>query len=330
MNFSNKTTKNLVLLNIDYDETTNLEFNIDIDSNNINDINYDEYNEMTDNYYKKNIKFYSKYQNYIKCSIDDCNNKSTYNYYNNHKPKFCNLHKSKDMIKFGNFNKCKFENCLRYSIYNFPIYKYSLYCSIHKSDGMINVRSKRCLTPFCETIVNNDKYKNYCLYCFINNFPELNINLRYKIKEHVVIDFIKNNFKNFTWFHNKEVQDGCSKKRPDLYVHLGFQIIIVEIDEQQHKKYENICENKRIMLLSRDFDHISIVLIRFNPDKYIKNNIIIPSPWNITSKKGLPILIKKYINDWNYRLLTLKNTIDYWFFNKTNKTLEEIKLFFDE
>ena len=234
------------------------------------------------------------------------------------------------MIKFGSLKKCKFENCLKYASYNLSGYKYSLYCNTHKRDGMINVKSKRCLTPFCETIVNNDKYLNYCLYCFINKFPEININVRYKIKEHVVIDFIKQNFPNFTWFHNKEVQDGCSKKRPDLQVHLGFQVIIVEIDEDQHKKYEKICENKRVMLLSRDFAHTSIVLIRFNPDKYTKNNIIIPSPWSITPKKGWPILIKKYINDWNNRLLTLKNTIDYWYINKTDKTLEEIKLFFDE
>jgi hypothetical protein len=194
---------------------------------------------------------------------------------------------------------------------------------------MINVKSKRCLTQFCETIVNNDKYLNYCLYCFINKYPEIKINVRYKIKEHVVIDFIKQNFPNFTWLHNKEVQEGCSKKRPDLYVHLGFQVIIIEIDEDQHKQYEKICENKRVMLLSKDFDHTSVVLIRFNPDKYIKNNTIIPSPWSITPKKGWPILIKKHINDWNNRLLTLKNTIDYWYVNKTEKTLEEIKLFFD-
>ena len=42
------------------------------------------------------------------------------------------------------------------------------------------------------------------------------------------------------------------------------------------------------------------------------------------------ILMIWFGNDWNNRLLTLKNTIDYWYVNKTEKTLEEIKLFFDE
>jgi hypothetical protein len=41
------------------------------------------------------------------------------------------------------------------------------------------------------------------------------------------------------------------------------------------------------------------------------------------------ILMIWFGNYWNNRLLTLKNTIDYWYVNKTEKTLEEIKLFFD-
>ena len=221
--------------NDDNDDNDN-DYDYDIDlydenGNLIPPINYEEYDKMTENYYKNNAKFYSKYRIDIKCSINECNNKATYNFFNNHKPKFCNFHKSKNMIKFGEYNKCKFENCLKYSSYNLSGYKYSLYCNTHKRDDMINVKSKRCLTQFCETIVNNDKYLNYCLYCFINIYPDIKINVRYKIKEHVVIDFIKQNFPNFTWLHNKQVQDGCSKKRPDLQVHLGFQVIIVEIDE---------------------------------------------------------------------------------------------------
>jgi len=221
--------------NDDNDDNDN-DYDYDIDlydenGNLIPPINYEEYDKMTENYYKNNAKFYSKYRIDIKCSINECNNKATYNFFNNHKPKFCNFHISKNMIKFGEYNKCKFENCLKYSSYNLSGYKYSLYCNTHKRDDMINVKSKRCLTQFCETIVNNDKYLNYCLYCFINIYPDIKINVRYKIKEHVVIDFIKQNFPNFTWLHNKQVQDGCSKKRPDLQVHLGFQVIIVEIDE---------------------------------------------------------------------------------------------------
>jgi len=39
----------------------------------------------------------------------------------------------------------------------------------------------------------------------------------------------------------------------------------------------------------------------------------------------------KYINEWNERLLVLKQQIEYWSnpLNKTNKTLEVIQLYFD-
>lgn len=53
---------------------------------------------------------------------------------------------------------------------------------------------------------------------------------------------------------------------------LIYQIIIIEIDEKGHKRYDYISENNRIMELSQALGHRPIVVIRFNPDGYLENN----------------------------------------------------------
>jgi hypothetical protein len=45
--------------------------------------------------------------------------------------------------------------------------------------------------------------------------------------------------------------------------------IVIEVDENQHKKYDTSCENKRLMELSQDIFHKPLILICFNPDNYI-------------------------------------------------------------
>ena len=83
------------------------------------------------------------------------------------------------------------------------------------------------------------------------------------------------------------------------------------------------------MELSRDIGHRPIIFIRFNPDKYIdKNNKSIPSCFSITKTTGALKITNT--NKWNTRLNSLKNQIDYWNKNETNKTIEIIQLYYDE
>lgn len=50
-------------------------------------------------------------------------------------------------------------------------------------------------------------------------------------------------------------------------------ISYIECDENQHKNYEKICENRRSMEIFEDLNFKPIIFIRFNPDSYIENNI---------------------------------------------------------
>ena len=63
----------------------------------------------------------------------------------------------------------------------------------------------------------------------MNLFPDKPVIRNYKTKEKDVVDRIKEIFPDFTWVHDKKIQDGCSKRRPDLLLDLGSHIIIIEI-----------------------------------------------------------------------------------------------------
>ena len=192
--------------------------------------------------------------------------------------------------------------------------------------------SSLCKTNLCYTLVKN-KYNGYCTRCFIHLFPDQPVCRNYKTKESATAQFITNNFPNFTWNLDKKVEDGCSRRRPDLMCDLGYQVIIVEVDENQHTDYDCSCENKRIMQLSQDIGHRPIIFIRFNPDTYINSNgDKITSCWGITPKTGI-LKIKNNKNDeWDKRLTVLKETIEYWTNedNKTEKIIEVIQLFYNQ
>jgi len=186
-----------------------------------------------------------------------------------------------------------------------------------------------CKSSWCETITTS-KYEGYCLNCFIHLFPDKPNTRNYKTKEKTTVDYIIEKYPNFTWILDRQIQDGCSKKRPDLLLDLGYQVIIIEIDENQHESYDCSCENKRLMLLSQDVGHRPLVFIRFNPDEYNKKDGKVTSCWSL-NKKGICTVKKTKQKEWNERLESLNDQIEYWINpeNKTDKTVEMVQLFYD-
>jgi hypothetical protein len=81
-------------------------------------------------------------------------------------------------------------------------------------------------------------------------FPDQPNARNYKTKERSVVEFVTTTFPQFSWQADRRIADGCSRRRPDLFLDMGYQIIIVEVDENQHQDYDCSCENKRLMELS--------------------------------------------------------------------------------
>ena len=86
-------------------------------------------------------------------------------------------------------------------------------------------------------------------------FPDKPVSRNYKTKEYAVGEYIKTKFSTLNWISDKIINGGCSKRRPDLFLDLLYQIVIIEVDENQHIDYDCSCQNKRIMELSQDLGH---------------------------------------------------------------------------
>jgi hypothetical protein len=191
--------------------------------------------------------------------------------------------------------------------------------------------SALCKSSWCETQIKNKKYDGYCFMCYVHLFPDKPNSRNYKTKEHTIVDYVKTTFSDFTWIADRKVADGCSRRRPDLLLDLGYQVIVVEIDENQHGTYDCSCENKRLMQISQDIGHRPLVFIRFNPDDYLtKEGEKIKTCWSV-SKLGLCHINPKEKRRWDERLETLKAQIAYWSdeANKSEKTLEVVHLYYD-
>jgi len=293
-------------------------------------------NRATHNYFGKTILYCVEHKlndminvSSRKCLFENCKKYPNFNFLGEITGIYCSAHKLEKMIDVKN-KKCIFENCKKSPNFNYSDETQGIYCCTHKLENMVNVNNKKCKTPLCET-TSNSKYEDFCLRCYIHTYPDKPVLRNYKTKEQAVSDYIKNKFSNLTIVFDKIVKDGCSKKRPDIQIDLGYQVIIVEIDENQHKFYDCTCENKRLMEISQDYNHCPIIFIRFNPDEYISNGNKIKSCWKLL-KNGIIVVDKLKETEWNERLKNLKKQIEYWCNpnNVTNKTIEVIQLYYNQ
>jgi len=154
---------------------------------------------------------------------------------------------------------------------------------------------------------------------------------RIKFKEIEVNNFIKTNFPNLNIIYDQSLKgDGCCMNtRPDFMIHFNTHTLIIECDENQHSYYKDTCkEITRIPYIQETLNR-PITVIRFNPDSYKINDVIIKSCFAIDKKTGLTTIKKDQLNLWNNRLKTLKIYIEQNIDIKPTIDIKEHFLFFD-
>lgn len=258
------------------------------------------------------------------CKEENCKTTASYGYEDG-KKEFCSKHKKKNMITL--INACKQPGCETQSSYGYKDGQ-KMYCLKHKQEDMIDLIHKKCINDYCSTKIN-PIYKPYCGYCFHNLFPDDPKSKNYMTKEKNVTKFIMDAYRESGIFmnFNKEIKEGCSTRRPDIAINMGSHVIIVEIDENQHKSSSyTTCDSKRTCEIYKAYKQ-PIVFIRFNPDAYKdENGCRIPSCWKPT-RNGMTIVNKK---KWNKRLSALKDKIDYWMEHEPKKEITYRFLFYDK
>jgi len=275
-------------------------------------------------YCKKHKKKTMENVKHKKCGYPKCKTQPKYNFPGKCGGIFCDIHKENLMIDVIT-KRCAHNECDKSPAFNYSGKK-RLYCFTHKLVGMEDVITPRC--KLCPTICNN-KYKGYCYRCFIYQFPDNQIVKNYKTKERAVADFIRQSYSNYDIILDKRIINGCSQRRPDIFIDMGDFTIVIEIDENQHQVYDCSCDNKRLMQIFQDAGSRPMAMIRFNPDQYISSNgKRISSCWGYTKDKGLCIIKNK--KDWNNRLTGLKNAMEDILHNRIDrKDIEVVHLYYD-
>ena len=220
------------------------------------------------------------------------------------------------------------------------------HCGKCKEDKMEDIKHQKCKNIIngiqCKTIANLKKYKGYCSGCFYDIFSEEVPIYNNKIKEKTVVDFIK-------LIYTQEIREkkkiidirfdkhcGNTKKLPDIVIICESYVIVIEVDEKQHKHmsnkgqlYSKENEENKMKLIKEYYKSINkkTIYIRFNPDDYItKNKQKIKSPWKEDETRKL-VLIDE--TDWKNRLEILKQKIDYYLKKKVIKNNSTNYLFYN-
>lgn len=229
------------------------------------------------------------------CKYDNCTNQASYNYQDGSEKIYCYLHKEDRMIPVR-IRKCIHTDCINKPSYGFK-HKRPTYCHLHKLPNMINLKlDNKCNMLDCDNqYFITVKDVRYCLDHVPNNYEKYILNKKCKYcdieekstyvcsdcskiknkKEWAIVRYIRRNIDLPFEYNTSKMLAGCSKKRPDVYFELNKHCVIVEIDEHQHKSYEDVCECARINEIVNGIGGKSVIIIRYNPDKIYNNKKLI-------------------------------------------------------
>jgi hypothetical protein len=232
---------------------------------------------------------------------------------------YCSHHRKENMVDIRH-KTCIELGCNKRPTFNIPSSHSLLYCKAHKKENMVDVGNKICIEPYCNTRAMVKS--KYCTTCLRFYFPLLDRWKNIKQKEVYLVKEIQKSFPDLSFVFDKIVDcQSCSKRRPDIFLDLGYYSIIIEIDEHQHSRYSISCENKRMMEIFESLGNRPVVFIRFNPDRYNNTKGI------FTFSKGGIIKPNKFFND---RYNKLVEIIQYYLDFKPTKDVEKIILYFDD
>jgi len=246
------------------------------------------------------------------CKHDECNKRATFNH-TGQKPKFCGIHKEDGMVDVKT-RRCEYNGCMTVPVFNLPGEKRGRFCLNHRETGMEDVKNKRCKTPMCDIILTGSS-RDYCARCTSYMFPDQPS--YFKTREMKLKEYLTQQYPDKTITHDKHVE--CHRYRPDFVFDMGSHIIVIEIDENQHRSYDTSCDNKRLMSIFQGLGSRPMVMVRFNPDRYDNVQGCFKRDGQLSGTG----------QEWKKRTGRLKECIDYWIGTQPDREISVEHLFFD-
>ena len=229
-----------------------------------------------------------------RCAEEGCASRPNFNFPTETQGVYCGSHRKPNMVNIHN-KKCS--ACKALALFG-QSGKRAQYCVEHKGQGMINVfLENKCSVLDCEDeydlLVSNEKFclkhcpdeqcaislKRLCKYCDIKENSKHICKDCVKIsckKEWAIVRYLRKAVDTKFDYNSSRMLQGCSKKRPYVYFELCLHCVIVEIDEHQHRSYEDTCECARINEIVSGIGGKPVTIIRFNPDTVRAAGQIVP------------------------------------------------------
>ncbi len=230
----------------------------------------------------------------------------------------CIHHKTTDMIDLAHTNNncitCKEIGMVKRATYG-PLFESKIHCVIHSKKNEYSRNNPKCEKCFEKPIYGDEKLNDIPIRCEQHkNLDDVNMVSRIcdNCKDEYFIPTTQTMchgclgwFKKKTYnrgvketrvarcleklsiitgiahpIRDRQVQKGCSKRRPDFYYpdFTDMFSLIVEVDEHQHSRYSCgiLGEMQRMIILyEEDSGGFPLLFIRFNPDLYYYNKKVI-------------------------------------------------------
>lgn len=177
------------------------------------------------------------------------------------------------------------------STYGDPDTNTITHCKDCKPDHYIDLKHEICVYDYCDTR-GQDKYRGYCAWCFQHLFPEDPLSRAIPVKTYEMAVAVKLLEYDLTYKHDTPIYIGdcdCSmRRRIDFWKQIGDTILAIEVDENQHKKYDICDEDARYNDLYMGFSG-KWIFLRFNPNVFRDSRKRIV---NIPLSQRIEILLK--------------------------------------
>jgi hypothetical protein len=226
------------------------------------------------------------------CAHDGCVRQPVFNAPDQTRGAYCATHKIAGMVNVTS-TRCQAHLCRAPATYGKDEFHRAQFCVDHKADTSVCIADAlRCEHIGCthryEFVVETETgaaaarkvclahappqyevaLKRLCKYCDIReDVPFVCVSCRQRMhkKEHAVVRHLRRTI-DLPLIYDESPGFECTRKRPDIRLETPTHDVIVEVDENQHRRYEEQCECARISEIVGAIGGKSVVFVRYNPD----------------------------------------------------------------